>query len=248
MDATCAPPVEDGCCPEWSEYDPALRARASDLAWMTLRHLTAGRTGNCPVELRPCVVSPCNACSDFYGSYSILNPRVVGGNWTNVSCNPKGCSCDPLSEVVLPGDAYDISVWVDGEQFGAWKRYGNIIVRTDGDPWPSCQDLKVDGRKPGAFAVMYTPGVDPGPAGMWAYSTLACEFAKACCGSKCRLPSSVVSLSRQGVSMQFDNSMFSNGMTGIREVDAFIVALNPNKLSAQPLVWSPDIDYGRWAR
>jgi hypothetical protein len=247
MDGTCYAEVDGSCCDEWQEYAPDVRVRAAELARRTLRTLTAGRVGNCPVELRPCVESPCGTCTGYYAG-GILNPRVVDGRWTNVSCNPQGCSCDPLSEVVLPGEAHGIEVWVDGEQFDAWKQYGNRLVRTDGMAWPSCQDYTVDGRKPGAFSVRYTPGEDPGQAGAWAYSTLACEYAKACCGKKCRLPSSVTSISRQGVTMELASGLFDQGLTGIREVDVYIASVNPNRLKVPSRVWSPDIPAGRFAR
>ncbi len=40
--------------------------------------------------------------------------------------------------------------------------------------------------------------------------------------------------------MEFRQGMFDFG-TGIREVDAFVHALNPNRLKARPKVMSPDM-------
>jgi hypothetical protein len=68
----------------------------------------------------------------------------------------------------------------------------------------------------------------------------AAEFAKACNGEKCRLPTAVSAISRQGVSMQLPQRMFDYG-TGIREVDAFIHAINPNGHKIRPRIYSPDM-------
>jgi hypothetical protein len=35
--------------------------------------------------------------------------------------------------------------------------------------------------------------------------------------------------------------MFPDGMTGIREVDAYLTSINPNALRQPPRVWSPDM-------
>jgi hypothetical protein len=70
---------------------------------------------------------------------------------------------------------------------------------------------------------------------------LTCEFTKACSGGKCRLPTAVTSIARQGVTMEVSSGMFPDGMTGIREVDAFLSSINPNALRIPPKVWSPDL-------
>ena len=74
---------------------------------------------------------------------------------------------------------------------------------------------------------------------------LACEFAKACTGGKCRLPSSVTSIARQGVTMTISSGMFLGGQTGIREVDAYVVSVNPNAQVMPPVVWSPDVPWAK---
>jgi len=154
-----------------------------------------------------------------------------------------------LSEVVFPGRVAEVvGVLLEGEVFPPFKYrldHNNRLLRTDGLKWPACQDMRLPEKAKGAFAVHYIPGIKPTGAGLWAVGVLSYEFSKACTGEKCRLPSSVTSISRQGVSMQFDNTMFSNGLTGIREVDAYILSVNPNKIKIPPRVWSPDVEYGR---
>jgi hypothetical protein len=144
----------------------------------------------------------------------------------------------------MPGlVAQVMHVWIDGAELtpSAYRiDNGRILVRQDGDCWPECQDMNVAWDQPGAFTVEYVPGIRPGSGGEWAAGVLAYEFAKACQGEKCRLPAAVTALSRQGVSMEFSQGMFAGGHTGIREVDAFVLGVNPNHLSKPPLVWSPD--------
>lgn len=248
----CVPyQMDTGCAPEWSTLDPDLQERAEALAWSTVRLLTGGRVGSCPVLMRPCVPRMCPACAGWY-DYLSLRPYIWEGRVYNAyPCGQDGCSCPPVSEVRFPGPVAAVSqVLIDGAPLdeGAYRLdEGRLLVRTDGSEWPSCQDMSAPVDQPGTFAVSYTPGVLPGPDGLWAAGVLAHEFSKACQGAKCRLPSSVASVSRQGVSMEFDNSMFSNGLTGIREVDAWVLSVNPNRLRNPPRVWSPDAPAHRWS-
>jgi hypothetical protein len=239
----CVPYDPDmACCDDWTSHDAALRQRATALAWSALRHLTAGRVGNCPVLIRPCR-SGCVGASD-----SVLNPDYRDGKWYNTvcgTCGGTGCSCSSVCEVVLPGEVAAVgAVFLGGARLDetAWRvDNGNRLVRTDGDCWPTCQDMSQAWDGPDAFSVVFLPGVWPGPDGLWAAGVLACEFAKACTGAKCRLPSSVRSLTRQGLSMSFTEGMFAGGQTGIREVDAYVASLNPFHVKVPSRVWSPDL-------
>jgi hypothetical protein len=214
------------------------------LAWAALRSLTAGRVGACPVTIRPCLDdNPCAAC--FPGG-TWLNPYVDSfGNWKNAACRTKGnCSCCDLCEIVMPGQVAEIvRVQLDGATFDTQMfriDNGNLLVRQDGGCWPSCQNMGAPLGAIGTFGITYIPGVQPGEAGLWAAGVLACEFTKACTGDKCRLPSRVSSIARQGVTMEFGSTMWENG-TGIREVDAYVHSVNPNSLNVPPMVWSPDM-------
>lgn len=248
---TCIPWQPNmGCASEWLTFDDDLRTRSQEMAWATMRLLTGGMVGNCEVIYRPCVPEPCTTCASSWMTtpYS-YGPYVKDGQWHNQRCGDTGCSCVQLSEVVFPGRVAEVvGVLVDGQPLspGAYRvDHNNRLLRTDGGKWPSCQDMRLPETADGAFAVHYIPGIKPSGAGLWAVGVLAYEFSKACSGEKCRLPSSVTSITRQGVSMQFDNSMFSNGLTGIREVDAYILSVNPNKIRIPPMVWSPDVERGR---
>lgn len=242
----CVPWQPDmGCAPEWDSLDPALQDRAIQMAWSTMRLLTGGMVGNCLVTYRPCVPKPCDTCAESW----LLAPYLKDGKWHNTQCGTSKCSCVQLSEVRFPGKVAEVQeVYLDGALMDptAYRLdHNNRLLRTDGGVWPACQDMRLEHTDPGTYAVFYFPGVKPSSSGLWAIGVLAWEFSKACVGDKCRLPSSVTSISRQGVSMQFDNSMFSNGLTGIREIDAYILSVNPHKLKTPPLVFSPDVEHGR---
>jgi len=234
-----------GCAPEWDSLDSELQDRSIDLAWDAMRFLTGGMVGNCPVLYRPCVPEPCTSCAESW----MLAPYLKDGVWHNTKCGSPGCSCVQLSEIVFPGRVADVRyVLLDGEVLDTASYrldHNNRLLRTDGGVWPACQDMRMDTTQVGTYAVEYVPGVKPGLSGLWAVGVLTWEFSKACTGEKCRLPASVTSITRQGVSMQFDNSMFSNGQTGIREVDAYVLSVNPNRLKTPPLVWTPDVEHGR---
>lgn len=225
------------CCDDWASYQADLQLRATSLAWSALRSLTAGLVGSCPVALRPCLTAaPCVQC--------------FGLQWTppppeQIDCRRAGvCSCSTMCVIVLPGQAAALTaVVLDGVSLDLGLfRIDNFreVVRQDGLCFPACQDMSAPAGEPGTLVVEYVPGVMPTAAGLWAAGILACEFAKACNGGKCRLPRGVTAVARQGVSMEFPRSMWENGV-GIQEVDAYIHSLNPNKLTSPPMVWSPDM-------
>lgn len=250
---TCIPPwIPDmSCAPEWDTLDPALQERSTALAWSSVRYLTGGRVGACEVTYRPCVqnASECTPCSSWWLSgYLSLAPNGVYIDGKG-PCGGHSCTCAPLSEVILPGHGIVTAVYIDGAEL-AQNAYRvddhRRVVRADGGTWPSCQPMDHTDTETGTFSIHYVPGVDPGADGQWAVGILAWEFSKACTGAKCRLPSSVTTIARQGVTMALDNSMFSNRQTGIREVDAWVLSVNPNQMKVPSRAWSPDSPSGRY--
>jgi hypothetical protein len=119
-------------------------------------------------------------------------------------------------------------------------------VRTDGLCWPSCQDFNVD-TGANTLNVVYQRG-QAGPAALAsATGILACEFAKACCDSPCRLPQRLSTVARQGVQLTFVDidTLLDRGLTGITEVDQIITSLNPYGLKHRLRVYSPDLPVTR---
>jgi hypothetical protein len=131
----------------------------------------------------------------------------------------------PAFVVRLPGDPVVevLSVTV-GDTALAADRYDLIapdrLAREDGRPW------RLDGRT----VVEYRHGLPPPEAGVQAVLTYAYELGRARSSDKgCRLPESVQSVTRQGVSYQMvDRANAANSSrTGLPEVDQWLQSVNP---------------------
>lgn len=118
------------------------------------------------------------------------------------------------------------------------------------DCFPSCQDLSLPVGCHGTWEIVYRHGYPVPEEGLWAAADLACEVLIACGGAgpgECRLPSNIVSLTRQGVAMEFANTgavTVANGRTlrfGIPVVDMWVQAVNPYGVTGPVKAWSPDM-------
>lgn len=100
--------------------------------------------------------------------------------------------------------------------------------------------------------VTYLNGYPVDAMGQHAAGVLAVEYIKLVTGDKkCRLPSGITSISRQGISMEIASGLFPEGVTNITEVDTYVMLWNPNALRIRPKVYSPDIHPNRqttWGR
>lgn len=250
----CNWPIITECCSEWESFPSDVRVNATTWATSILWALTGRRLGTCEVTVRPCgstcshggwmawpVTVDCGA--DGAG---ILNPYNFDGVWFNCVC-PGACSCSARCEVPLPGPVNSIvSVTVDGLVINpSAYRVDNseILVRTDGECWPKCQNFNLSGTSEvGTFFVTYTRGVVVPVAGQIAAGILACEFAKSCT-SGCQLPGNLSSLSRQGVevTMVDPTDALGQGLTGVHQVDQWIRSVNPFHLASKPRVRSLDV-------
>lgn len=234
-------PVDEGCCDTFDNYSPSVQARAKALAGQTLRTLTAGRVGGCAITVRPCSAAYCDGAG-VYWEDGYLRPINWNGIWTNMAC---GClnACYHGSGIKLQGPVGRVDqVIVDGVPLDPDDYYvhGSTLIRTDGGQWPTSQNMDLPTTEPGTFAVTYLRAHPVDGLGAYVAGILACEFAKACSGAKgCRLPSSVTEITRAGVSMTIASGAFPGGVTGIREVDAYIASWNPSHVQARSSVWTP---------
>ncbi|MFJ8049807.1 hypothetical protein [Streptomyces luteogriseus] len=252
MTGPCADwPVQWTC--ELSTLNPAVTGDAVSMATETLWGLSGMRFGLCEVTLRPCASS----CDDgrFYDDFGPPwsarhwpQPALIGGLWFNLTCGscPGTCSCAEVSEVRLPAPVYEIvEVLVDGTALpsSAYRLDNNrLLVRTDGQRWPRCNDLSREDSEAGTWSVRARFG-EPLPQGTkLAMGELACQFAKAADGQDCRLPAGVQQLVRQGVTISFPDvgELFEKGRTGLYLVDAFIATWNPNHLRSRSRVYRVD--------
>lgn len=91
--------------------------------------------------------------------------------------------------------------------------------------------------------VTYTYGVEPPALGKLAARKFADEFLKSIDGTACDLPSSVTSVSRQGLSFEIldPQEFLKDGRIGVYEVDLFLSTVNPGRARKRPRVYSPDL-------
>lgn len=256
--AACGWTLDTTCCPGWDDYSPEVRQTATDWATGILDALTGRQFDQCPVVVRPCG----KRCGYFggYMTYPVDSAQAsglgapwmvpyigAGGVWRNCTCGG-GCTCRARCEAHLAGPiASVVEVKVDGLVIdpAAYRLdNGSILVRTDGECWPECQDLNLSDDEPGTFSVQYRPGQPLPRIGQIAAGELACQFAKACAGdADCTLPKQLQSLSRNGVQVEVvdPNLLTDQGLTGYPNVDLFVKTVNPARLQRGPRVLSPDL-------
>lgn len=224
-----------------------------------LNNWTGRVFGLCELSVRPCK-RDCKP-STYFGFAGIPSPTftnrpflpvLIGGEFFNITCGKSGCkqTCgcggklNQTSEISLPGPIDSIvEVLVDGEvvpddAYRVDNRF--FLVRTDGDDWPTCQDLTLDVTEVGTFEVTYLRGTPVPPAGQLAAAILAEEFAKSTLGRDCELPQRVQSVTREGVTVAVLDSFegLERGNTGIWLIDSFVTSVTNSPRRSRVL--SPD--------
>lgn len=246
--AACWPdPVlcQDCCSEEVSGLDAEVwqiqQANAVDFLWRA----TGKQYGVCENTYRPCRRT-CNGTAWGWPIGSPFIPWRINDQWVNLSCSscPGECGCGgAVSEIRLSSIEAVTGVRIDGvdlipeDVVAVYDRHR--IVRIDGEQWPGCQNLSSkDGV--GTWSVTVQQGVPVPAGGDLIAGILACEYAKACLNSKdCRLPRNVQSLVRQGVTMEMILPDIGEMLTGIYEVDSWILKGRETRWQA-PSILSPD--------
>ncbi|MFE4796237.1 hypothetical protein ACFRFL_14240 [Streptomyces sp. NPDC056708] len=244
----------DLCCdiPDGAEQEDVDRwARvASIILW----GLSGRRFGPCPVTVRPCRRSCLDSAPVSFQTGTGTGPWIpyigADGIWRNASaCGCKSdCSCGELCEVYLPGPVYDVvEVNVDGEVLvpEAYRvDVPNMLVRTDGECWPDCQDMASPPGEPDTFTVTYRWGLPLDDAAIAAVSDLTCHLMRGCgtgsCG--CKSNRNLTRMVRQGVEMEMPDPtlLYSEGRTGLPMADMWLAMVNPYRLVSPSRAYSPD--------
>ena len=229
-------------------------ARFEEMAATYLWHWTGQRFGLCETTVRPCREQCTEGMSTYYGSgpypggWGPWHPVIIRGQWYNLGCARCGdsCGCTYTPAITLPGPIDEITeIVIDGEVLDpSAYRVDNhkILVRTDGEEWPVCQNMTAAPGEPDTWTVTYTHGIPVPAGGLIAAGLLACELAKAACNdSSCGLPQRVQSITRQNVTVAvldaFDD--IDTGHTGIWLIDSWVASImKPPRPSR---VYSPDI-------
>jgi hypothetical protein len=230
-DATVMPPMPDNCwpvddsvCSALDSYPGNIAERAKALATQTLRILTARTVGGCPITVLPHI-----ECRSGHEGFTPVN---MGGQWYN-TCPCWSLIANRIRLAAPIGRVDEVTVGGVALPVGSYRvESGQWLVRTDGENWPQTQDE--------GFTVTYLRAWPVDGLGSVAAGILACEYAKALTGdAKCSLPRTVREINRQGISMTLTTDLFPNGLTGIREVDAYIQFYNPHGLRSQPAIYVP---------
>lgn len=212
---------------------------ASEILWALSGRQWSGGSETCTAvaELRACPPAPgtqswpFNAAGNCCGWWPASGyPWLWGSTFLRREARAFAVQL-PHDEVVSVE-----SVTVDGEPFTAWRLEAGWLERTDCRDWTQCGGSEV--------LVSYTWGRTPPAGGVHVVVTLALEAAKQATGdATCRLPRRVVSVTRQGVTMAFVDPMrfLKDRLTGLPDVDMWIMAVNPFRRSSRASVWSPDL-------
>lgn len=222
-------PVTDGPCAFDDDVDPDRweQAKAAAVAWLWA--LSGRQFGTTDVVYRP--------------------------EWSLPAGQARPCPPTPrpwmdaplLTRVPLPASAVSVTeVLVDGQVVApsAWLLERDMLIRVDGQGWPGWQDTTLPASQAGTWQVTYVRGKPVPAGGQVAAGVLACELIAAMSGGDCRLPSNVQTVTRNGVTVNV-NALQQLEATGLQEVDAWVVQVNPSRLRANPTVWSPDLDPDR---
>lgn len=238
-------PVDEACnfgIPADPMARTPIQVHAMAVATELLWRLTAGIYGTCPRVVRP--------CGRKCGSFDFYPTQTIQGIWINVACGceESKCGCCYVCEIALDGPVASVTeVKIDGLVINP-DTYridnGNMLVRLDGNEcWPQCQTLGLPDTEQGTFSVAYEKGLPVPSGGQRAVAALAAEIVKSCDSGPCRLPSRVQRLVRQGETIDLINDVdfLRSGLTGLPEVDAWVVAVNPTAQRQPSTIWSPDM-------
>lgn len=235
------PCLTDGQPVSQTVIDNSLQV-ASEILWAG----TGRQYGICDTIVNPCWRDDCNLCEYTEEVGYPWIPVLKDAVWTNVKCFcTDSCECTKRMAVSLPYPVNEVTtVTIDGVELLDTNYHVEdfrYLVRTDGEPWPKCQDN---------WSVTMSYGREPTALVKMATGALACELIKSCTpGASCELPKRMQSLTRQGVTVGFidPQTFFEQGLTGIYIVDLALKSVNPNRLQKQASVYSPDMA-NKWRR
>ena len=234
--------VDLTCCDDIDQLPPEQLEMIKQMAAYYLWRATGSQYGLCEVTYRPCR----KECRDLWSG--LPTPAKIDGEWVNLSCGSctGRCGCDSLSEVVIPNTDSIVSITEDGVELDPFETAvvydRRSIVRIDGQQWPACQNLSVPAGEIGSWTITVLEGKPLPPGAGYIAGILACELAKGCLGKECRLPQRVQTITRQGVTVGFEDRFESLAelRVGLWEVDAFVESARTSRWQ-QSRIASPDV-------
>ena len=221
--------------------DPNMRALCELYASASMTALTLHRVGGNPVTIMP--VSR-ERVPGHYVWFSPLPDEYPLGIFYPGTVYPSAqdlltaLTVDSVEAIDLPGPVGAVSeVRINGtvlDEAAYRVENGRYLVRVDGGSWPAGSGDN--------FTVTYLNSHPVDAMGAHAAGVMANEWLTLISGNKkCRLPPSVTAVSRQGLTFEVARGMFPDGVTGIPEIDAYLMLFNPFGLKVAPRVYSPDL-------
>jgi hypothetical protein len=230
--------IEVGSTPEL--FEPAATS-ASQLLYML-----SGKQwkGSCERVVRPHSDFPCGL-------------QVTSGGYV---IGYEGAPTDAdFSKVLLPNYPVTeiVQVLIDGValaedeyRLDGW-RWLQRMDDADGNAqsWPGPQRIGRNDTEEDTWSIRYMHGQNPPQPGVDAAAQLACEIYKSCpgnegVGGECKIPSNATRVTAQGITIELGALHFDHSKrrwdTGMKLVDSFLNAYNPDAVRRQPLIWSPD--------
>lgn len=246
--------IPDPCLLDGEPVPQVVIDNAVTVASQVLWAITGRQFGLCTATIRPCRKCSYGCCSPFSeGAMDHGTPwypvHLADGSWTNVACDCQDeCSCTKLSEVKLPYPTCSVDeVLVDGvalapTDYVLYNFYR--LIRLNGETWPTCNDLNKPDSEAGTWSITVTYGKDVPELVLLGASEFACEIIRSWAGKPCRLPQRISSVTRQGVSISFLDSMdfLEKGQTGLYFADLAARTYNPKGLARKATIYSPDVD------
>jgi hypothetical protein len=207
-------PADDCKCSACgTEDDDLLFAANFDAAAQFLFDATCRRfPGICHVVLSPCPDACECSCACVHACNNCDLPTM---DLRDHLCYPVAQNPDGTFRAKIIVDGIE---WVYGVDY--WMSDGYTLHACR--PWPTCQNLCTPPGQPGTWEIVLAVGANPPRLLQRAASDLACEMVKACKGQDHCMPDSVKSVSRRGVSMEFEKIEFDGERLGIPSVDLAI--------------------------
>lgn len=224
------------------DLDPNVRALCEMYAIACMKALTLHRVGGDPVTLIPGARDRCRGLylwQELYGLYPFGRFFPVGFYPTEREL--AGATLRRNTEAIrLPGPVGGVSRVVVDDVVMEPSDYrvedGQYLVRVDGKGWPAGDRMKVT----------YLNSYPVDDMGAHAAGVMAAEWLRLITGDKkCRLPASATSISRQGITIEKATGMFPGNVTGLPEIDAYLMLFNPHSLRVPPRVYSLDLPQDR---
>lgn len=195
-DETCTPCAT---VTDTTPTDDALTAALLDASQFLYLESGERFPGVCEVTVEPCVGGGCSCAPS--------TPVFVPGEGWPLDCGCGGAApscCGPVGITLGVAPVISVeSVTLNSSSFDDWSLIGDVLVRTDGGRWPSCQDLADP-----SLSVTATWGAEPPSLGTRAARDLACMLIRADCGdSACAEPANVVRKQGGGMTVEVSSPL-----------------------------------------